>query len=160
MKKIGLRKTSPYKDFQHKVTCSPVTAEIDGSNPFGVARRQVEQKLGVMVMLEEIIETSKRNEISTDVLYEILGNVETLDDFKKSMDDYIELDLISINDASVEFNIPYSTIGHWVTTGKIRKHSFKNRPGEQGRPFILIYLEDLKEIIDNPPKMGRPKKTF
>ena len=59
MKKIGFPKTLDLTQFNQDLECNPVTAEIDSSNLFGVAKTQVEpKKLGVMVMLEKIIEMS------------------------------------------------------------------------------------------------------
>ncbi|MBO98659.1 MAG: hypothetical protein CL730_00035 [Chloroflexi bacterium] len=158
MKKIGFPKTLDLTQFNQDLACSPVTAEIDGSNPFGVAKRQVEpKKLGVMVMLEKIIEIQKRTEIPTHILEELISISNTLEDLQNYLDDYLTLELITMQDASEEFNIPYNTIASWVTHGKLKKHAFK-KSEIAGRPFVLISLEEVKYLIDNPPKMGRPRK--
>ena len=158
MKKIGFPKTLNLTQFNQDLTCSPVTAEIDGSNPFGVAKRQVEpKKLGVMVMLEKIIEIQKRSEIPTHILEELISISNTLEDLQNYLDDYLTLELITMQDASEEFNIPYNTIASWVTHGKLKKHAFKK---SGGRPFVLISLEELQGLIKNPPKMGRPGKII
>lgn len=160
MKKIGFPKTLDLTQFNQDFECSPVTAEIDSSNLFGVAKTQVEpKKLGVMVMLEKIIEIKKRSEIPTHVLEGLISISNTLDDLQNYLDDYLTLELITMQDASEEFNIPYNTIASWVTHGKLTKHAFK-KSEIAGRPFVLISLDEVKYLIDNPPKMGRPRKII
>ncbi len=164
MKKIDFQKTldSPQFMTNNRVfTCSPVTAEIDGSNPFGVAKRQVEtKKLGVMVMLEKIIEIQKRSEIPTHILEGLISISNTLEDLQNYLDDYLTLELITMQDASEEFNIPYNTITSWVTQGKLKKYAYTPSEYKVGRPFVLISLDELKDLINNPPKMGRPRKII
>ena len=158
MKKIGFPKTLDLTLFNQDLECNPVTAEIDSSNLFGVAKTQVEpKKLGVMVMLEKIIEIQKRSVIPTHILEELISISTTLEDLQNYLDDYLTLELITMQDASEEFNIPYNTIASWVTHGKLKKHAFKK---SGGRPFVLISLEELQGLIKNPPKMGRPGKII
>ncbi|MBA67224.1 MAG: hypothetical protein CL756_05050 [Chloroflexi bacterium] len=161
MKKIGFQKTLDLTQFNQDLACSPVTAEIDSSNLFGVAKTQVEpKKLGVMVMLEKIIEIQKRSEIPTHILEELISISTTLEDLQNYLDDYLTLELITMQDASEEFNIPYNTITSWVTQGKLKKYAYTPAQYKVGRPFVLISLEELKDLINNPPKMGRPRKII
>ena len=161
MKKIGFPKTLDLTLFNQDLECNPVTAEIDGSNPFGVAKRQVEtKKLGVMVMLEKIIEIQKRSETPTHILEKLISISTTLEDLQNYLDDYLTLELITMQDASEEFNIPYNTITSWVTQGKLKKYAYTPSQYKVGRPFVLISLEEVKDLINNPPKMGRPRKII
>ena len=111
-------------------------------------------------MLEKIIEIQKRSEIPTHILEGLISISNTLEDLQNYLDDYLTLELITMQDASEEFNIPYNTITSWVTQGKLKKYAYTPSEYKVGRPFVLISLDELKDLINNPPKMGRPRKII
>ncbi len=105
-------------------------------------------------------EIRKKSEVPTNVLEELISISTTLEDLRNHLDDYLTLELITMQDASEEFNIPYNTITFWVTQGKLKKYAYTPSQYKVGRPFVLISLEEVKHLIDNPPKMGRPRKII
>ena len=105
-------------------------------------------------------EIRKKSEVPTNVLEELISISTTLEDLRNHLDDYLTLELITMQDASEEFNIPYNTITSWVTQGKLKKYAYTPSQYKVGRPFVLISLEEVKDLIDNPPKMGRPRKII
>ena len=105
-------------------------------------------------------EIRKKSEVPTHVLEELISISTTLEDLRNHLDDYLTLELITMQDASEEFNIPYNTITSWVTQGKLEKYAYTHSQYKVGRPFVLISLDEVKYLIDNPPKMGRPRKII
>ena len=67
-------------------------------------------------------------------------------------------DLITLEQAADEFGIPLGRVSNWVDRGHIEvkaREKFHSRGG--GKRLIDRY--DVAYLVENPPKMGRPRKN-
>lgn len=152
MNKTQIQHKRAAEIFLEKHSLSPVTAEIDGSNPFGVA-----MILGGN-MLEEILKVKIKENIPTEIVLDIISKSKSIEDFEEMINDFITMKLITMEDASKKFDIPYSTLGNWVSDGKLERHDFKKIGNKAGRSNVMLSFEEVESLAYNPPKMGRPTK--
>ena len=64
---------------------------------------------------------------------------------------------ITIEEAAREYGIPEGTIRRWLVKGHLHEIG-RIRYSAPGGGKVLVYAEEVRELADNRPKLGRPKK--
>jgi hypothetical protein len=66
--------------------------------------------------------------------------------------------LMTVQEVVDTFNLPPSTVQHWVATGRLKERGriWLGKPGGRGSP--LVSESEAESLKNNPPPMGRPRK--
>ena len=67
-------------------------------------------------------------------------------------------DLITLQEASDKYRRAYDTIARWVQRGHLTEYGRQRFPARGGGK-VLISEAELVELLQNPPKAGRPSKN-
>ena len=67
-------------------------------------------------------------------------------------------DLITLQQAQAEFNVRVGTLHSYLQRGHLHRHGLEPFPARGGGK-ILIDRRELKALLENPPRTGRPPKN-
>lgn len=69
----------------------------------------------------------------------------------------LEVKPITIEEAARQYGIPEGTIRRWLVKGHLHEIG-RIRYSAPGGGKVLVDAEEVRELADNRPKLGRPKK--
>jgi hypothetical protein len=67
-------------------------------------------------------------------------------------------DLVTLEQAQAEFNVRVGTLRSYLQRGHLHRHGLEPFPARGGGK-ILIDRRELKALLENPPRTGRPPKN-
>ena len=105
--------------------------------------------------------------VDLSVIKDILVRTNSLEALKELEKEINQLELIDIDEAyrlaqhlyreSQAEKLPAkATIQAWISEGRLHQRGYLQTKRSAGRPKVLISKIDLLELLNNPPKVGRP----
>ena len=105
--------------------------------------------------------------VDLSVIKDILIRTNSLEALKELEKEINQLELIDIDEAyklaqhlyreSQAEKLPAkATIQAWISEGRLHQRGYLQTKRSAGRPKVLISKIDLLELLNNPPKVGRP----
>ena len=105
--------------------------------------------------------------VDLSVIKDILVRTNSLEALKELEKEINQLELIDIDEAyrlaqhlyreSQAEKLPAkATIQAWISEGRLHQRGYIQTKRSAGRPKVLISKIDLLELLNNPPKVGRP----
>jgi len=101
------------------------------------------------------------------VIKDILVRTNSLEALKELEKEINQPELIDIDEAYILAQYLYreaqaeklpakATIQAWISEGRLQQRGYLQTKKSVGRPKVLISKIDLLELLNNPPKIGRP----
>ena len=105
--------------------------------------------------------------VDLSVIKDILVRTNSLEALKELEKEINQLELIDIDEAYKLAQYLYreaqaeklpakATIQAWISEGRLKQRGYLQTKRNVGRPKVLISKIDLLELLNNPPKVGRP----
>lgn len=105
--------------------------------------------------------------VDLSVIKDILVRTNSLEALKELEKEINQPELIDIDEAYILAQYLYreaqaeklpakATIQAWISEGRLQQRGYLQTKKSVGRPKVLISKIDLLELLNNPPKIGRP----
>ena len=105
--------------------------------------------------------------VDLSVIKDILVRTNSLEALKELEKEINQPELIDIDEAYTLAQYLYreaqaeklpakATIQAWISEGRLQQRGYLQTKKSVGRPKVLISKIDLLELLNNPPKIGRP----
>ena len=105
--------------------------------------------------------------VDLSVIKDILVRTNSLEALKELEKEINQPELIDIDEAYILAQYLYreaqaeklpakATIQAWISEGRLQQRGYLQTKKSVGRPKVLISKIELLELLNNPPKIGRP----